>query len=201
MKKPASTFDRIGHAIDEMNDDQMVELLNYAQFILEDDKTAAENGNIKEETTVNNVTARALKAILDLNDEERKALLPYLSRDKKNLCNDFSDVAAKELNDCAAIQKKMIEKLKDIPTVIWAAHALHKLDFLVYDLSQIVDAAKENLYDIEDTTNATGFYKMLLNAVDIIAYKMRTILCDDDHDVNHETIMNKIAAITDDPAE
>ncbi len=195
MKKPASTFDRIGHAIDEMNDDQMVELLNYAQFILEDDKTAAENGNIKEETTVNNVTARALKAILDLNDEERKALLPYLSRDKKNLCNDFSDVAAKELNESAANRKKTIEKLKDIPTVIWASHALYKLDSQVYDLSQIVDAAKENLYDIEATTNATGFYKMLLNAVDCIACEMRSVLCNDDHEV----IMNKIAAITDDP--
>ena len=196
-KNDETTFSRIGHAIDEMNDGQLEELLNSAQNILEDDKATAEN--MKEENIMgNNITAKALKAVLNLSDEERKALAPYITKSTQDLSDEYTFVCMKELDEKTEARNATINQLRDVPAAVWAAHTLIHTDSLVYDLNQILDAAKENLSEIDDFTNISGYYKMLLTAVEGIATKMlNTITSNSDYG----DIMNCIVKVTDNPAE
>ncbi len=192
----------IGDMMDEMNDDQIQDLLESAENIVhsteekKDNKEKSKEVSPMDKPNVGNLTVATLNAIMDLDLEDRQELAPYFAKSKDELSRKLSEMMEIQMAKSSKYRNAQIEKLRDDPTVIWAAHAIDKMDTLVKDLMQIVDSAKESIYDVEEAYNSTGYYKMLLNCVDGIVRQMNECL---NSNSEHDNIMGVIAMGTPNP--
>jgi len=200
--RPEQIIDKVCSTMDEMNDNQLQELLESAEDIVNGTREKKHNNEKTKEASlmvkqnVGDLTVGAMEAIMNLDLEDRKALAPYLTKSKEEMSRKLSEMMQAHLEASAKYRNAEIEKLKDDPTVIWAAHVIGTMSTYLTDLAQILDSAKDSLYDVETTYNSTGFYKMLLSSVDGIVEKMLACMaCNGDHD----SILGMIASRTQNP--